>query len=103
MLILASILAVCVSMSAFTSLFCAPVGITSCATGRKDCTITARIKKYESIIKKKKKKHDKTVLLGNNKLNTIEVLKCKTLIHSYISHDEFVSVNNLIRNIELFQ
>ena len=103
MLILASIITGCVSMSAFTSLVYAPVGITSCATGRKDCTITARIKKYESITKKKKKKHDKTVLLGNNKLNTIEVLKFKALIHSYISHDEFVSVNNLIRNIELFQ
>ena len=32
------------------------------------------IKKYKSIIKKKEKKHDKLVLLGKDKLNTIEVL-----------------------------
>ena len=31
------------------------------------------------------------VLLGKDKLNTIEVLISKALIDSYISHDEFVS------------
>ena len=45
--------------------------------------------------KKKKKKHDKIVLLGKDKLNTIEVLISKVLIDSYISHDEFVSMNNV--------
>ena len=30
-------------------------------------------------------------------LDTIEVLICKTLIDSYISHDEVVSVNNVLR------
>ena len=43
-----------------------------------------------------KKKHEKTVLLGKDKLNTIEVLISKALIDSYISHDEFVSVNNVL-------
>ena len=47
--------------------------------------------------KKKKKKHDKIVLLGKDKLNTIEVLISKALVDSYISHDEFVSVNNVLR------
>ena len=37
------------------------------------------------------------VLLGKDKLNTIEVLISKTLIDSYITHDEFVSVNNVVR------
>ena len=46
---------------------------------------------------KKKKKHDKIVLLGKYKLNTIEVLISKSLIDSYISHDELVSVNNVSR------
>ena len=59
--------------------------------------ITAGIKKYKSIVKKKKKKHDKRVLLRKDKLNTIEVLISKALIDSYISHDEFVSVNNVLR------
>ena len=37
------------------------------------------------------------MLLGKDKLNTIEVLISKALIDSYISHDEFVSVNNVLR------
>ena len=36
------------------------------------------------------------MLLGKDKLNTIEVLISKALIDSYISHDEFVSVNNVL-------
>ena len=51
--------------------------------------ITAGIKKYKSIIKKKKNR-DKIVLLEKDKLNTIEVLISKALIDSYISHDKFV-------------
>ena len=51
----------------------------------------------KSIIQKRKKKYDEIVLLGKNKLNTIEVLISKTLIDSYVSHDEFISVNNVLR------
>ena len=52
-----------------------------------------RNKKQKSIMKKKKK-HDKIVLLRKNNLNTIEFLISKTLIDSYISHEEFISVND---------
>ena len=37
------------------------------------------------------------MLLGKDKLNTIEVLISKILINSYITHDEFASVNNVLR------
>ena len=37
------------------------------------------------------------VLLRKDKLNTIEVLLSKALINSYISQDEFVPVNNVLR------
>ena len=37
------------------------------------------------------------VLLAKSKLNSIEVLLPKTLINSVISHDEFVSINNLLK------
>ena len=37
------------------------------------------------------------MLLGKDKLNIIEFLISKTLIDLYISHDEFVSVNNILR------
>ena len=50
---------------------------------------------YKLMIKKKKKKHDKIVLLAKAKLNSIEVLVSKALIDSNISHDKFVSVNNV--------
>ena len=40
------------------------------------------IKKYKSIIKKKKKKHDKVVLLAKTKLNSIEVLISNALTDS---------------------
>ena len=79
LLILASTISVCVSISAFASLVFVPVGITSSAVRLKICKITAGTKNYKSIIKKKKKKHYKIVLLGKNKLNTIEVLISKVL------------------------
>ena len=97
MLILASAITGCVSISAFASLVCVPVGITSSAVGIKICAITVGIKKYKSFIKKNKKKHDKIVLLGKDKLNAIEVLISKALIDSYINHDKFISINNVLR------
>ena len=45
---------------------------------------------------KKKKKHDDVLILGKDKLNTIEVLISKALINSYIGHGEFFSVNNVL-------
>ena len=59
---------------------------------------TAGIKNYKSIIKKKKKtKHEKIVLLGKSKLNSIEVLISKTLIDSNISHDELILINYVLK------
>ena len=37
------------------------------------------------------------MLLGKSKLDAIEILICKALIHSFISHDKFISVNNMLR------
>ena len=93
--ILFSTVTCCVSISAFASLVCVPVSITTSAVGIKICTISAGIKMYKSVIKKEKKKHDKILLLGKDKLNTVEVLISKALIDLYISHDKFVSVNDI--------
>ena len=49
-------------------------------------------RKYKSIIKEKEKKQVKIILLEKTKLNSIEVVTSRTLIDSYISHNEFVSV-----------
>ena len=50
--------------------------------GKKICLITAWIKQYKSIHKKKQKEHDKIVLLAKSKLNSIEVVTYKALIDS---------------------
>ena len=36
-------------------------------------------------------------MLGKDKLNTIEVLTSKSIVDSFVSHDEFVSVNIVLR------
>ena len=46
----------------------------------------------------KRKKHDKIVLLAKSKLNKIEMLLSKTLIDSNISHDEFVLINDVLKD-----
>ena len=64
-LILASIITGCISISAFASLL--PIGITISAIGLKACAISSGMKNYNSIIKKKTKRHDKIVLLAKPK------------------------------------
>ena len=61
-LILASTITGCISSSAFASLLCILIGITSYKIGLKICAIALGIKKYMSIIKKKSS--DKLVLLA---------------------------------------
>ena len=76
-LILACAIAGCISISVFASLLGIPIGTTSFAIGLKLCAIAARIKKYKSIIKEKKKKHDNIVLSPKSKLNRKEVFVSK--------------------------
>ena len=85
LLIVISTITGCVYISALTSLVGIPIGITSFAVGLKICAITAGIKKYKSIVKKKKKKYDQTVLSAKSKLNSIEVLISKALTDSNTS------------------
>ena len=87
--ILASTIARCISISAFASLIGILMGITSSAIKLKFFAITAGITTYKSIINKKKKKLDKIVFLAKSKLNKAKVLISKALNDSVISHDEF--------------
>ena len=97
MLNIASAITGYVSISGFVSLICVLVGIRSSTVKMKIYAFTAGIKKFKSITKRKKKKHHEIVLLGKYRLNAIEVLTSKTLIDSYISYDEFISVCNALR------
>ena len=82
------------SISAFASLVGILIGITTLVIGLKICVIVAGIKNCKSRIRKNKRNHDKIVLLAKSKLNSIEVLIYKD---SNIIHDEFVLINNLLK------
>ena len=47
-----------------------------------------------------RKKYYKMLLLGRAKLNSTEVLISRVLTNSYISHDEFISVYNVLREYD---
>ena len=87
----------CILISAFSSLIGIPLGITSSTAGFKICASAAGNRKHKPIMKKNKKKHDKIVLLAKSKLNSIELLISKALMNSNISHDEFVLINNVLK------
>ena len=67
-----------------------PIGTLVSAIRLKICAIAAGITECKPIIKKKKKKYDKTALLAKSKLNNADVVISKVLIDSNISYDEFV-------------
>ena len=73
-LILASTINGCISISTFASLCGIPKEFTSSAIKLKIYAITAEVKMYKTITKrKKKKKHDKTVFLEKSKWDSVEV------------------------------
>ena len=89
-----------ISISVFAFLLGIPIATTSSAIESKICAVVARTKRFKSIINKKKKKRDKTILLPKSKLNSIQVLISKALIDANISHDEFVSINNVLKEYD---
>ena len=95
--ILASTITGCNSISSLIGIC---IRITSSAIWLKTCAITAVIRKYHSIIKKKKRKHDKIVLLAKSELYSVEALIFKVLIDSKISYDEFISINKALKEYD---
>ena len=53
---------------------------------------TGVVKKLLNITRKKKKKHNKIIILARNKLNIIETLISRALIDFDISHEEFSKI-----------
>ena len=74
---------------AFASLIDISKRIMSSTIGLNIWAIIARIKKYKSIIKKKKKKHDKIALLEKTNLDCIEDLISRSVTDPYIERDYF--------------
>ena len=90
----------CISISDFASLIGIPIRITCSVIRLNIYAIAAGVKKCKSIIKKNKKRLDKTIFSAKSKLNKIEVLTSKALIDSNISHDEFVLINNVLKEYD---
>ena len=81
-----------VSICSFTSIVGAPVGITSASFTLIFSLTRGITKKLLNITRKKKKKnHDKILMLAKSKLNNIETLISQTLINMDISREEFIT------------
>ena len=83
-----------VSIISFTSIIGAPVGIASASFTLIFSLTTGITKKLLNITRKKKKKHDKILMLAKSKLNSIETLISQALIDMEIIHEEFITVLN---------
>ena len=99
LLIVISTIPRCISFFAFTSLVGIPIRIARSPIGLKICIITVGIKKYKSIITNQKKDGGEIVLQTKFKLKRIEGLISKTLVDSNISHDEFLLINNVLKEL----
>ena len=69
-----------------------PVGIAGASLTLIFTVITGIIKKLLSVTRKKKKKHNKILLLARNKLNIIETLLSSAISDFTISHEEFAKI-----------
>ena len=69
-----------------------PVGIVSASLTLFFSLTTGIVEKLLNITRKKKKKHDKILMLAKSKLNSIETLALQALIDMEISHDKFITI-----------
>ena len=70
----------------------APVGIASASFTLIFSLATGIVKRLLSIIRNKKKRHDKILMLAKSKINSIETLVSQALIDMEISHEEFITI-----------
>ena len=89
----------CISISDFASLVDIPTRIMSSAIGINISAVVARIKKYKSIIKKKKKKNDEIALLVKIKLDSIKGLSFRSLTDSYIGRN-YLLLTDVLRKYD---
>ena len=76
----------------FTSILEAPVGMASASLTLFFSLTTGIVKKLLNITRKKKKKHNRILMLAKNKLNSIEILVLQVLIDMEMSHEEFIAI-----------
>ena len=81
-----------VSIISFSSVIGAPAGTASASFTLIFSLITGIVKRLLDITRKKRKKHDKILMLAKSKLNSIDTLISQALIDMDISHEEFITI-----------
>ena len=91
------------SIASYASVVGIPAGITGASLALVFTIGTGISKSLLKVTKKRKKKHNKIIVLAKNKLNTIDTLLSNALNDSEISHDEFANIiteANIYENIK---
>ena len=91
------------SIASYASVVGIPAGITGASLTLIFTLGTGISKSLLNLTKKRKKKHNKIIVLAKNKLNTIDTLLSNALNDSKISHEEFSNIiteNNTYENIK---
>ena len=82
------------SIASYSSVVGIPAGITGASLTLVFTIGTGISKSFLTVTKKRKKKHNKIIVLAKNKLNTIDTLLSSALNDSEISHKEFTNIIN---------
>ena len=82
------------SIASYSSVVGIPAGITGASSTLVFTIGTGISKSFLTVTKKRKKKHNKIIVLAKNKLNTIDTLLSSALNDSEISHEEFTNIIN---------
>ena len=80
------------SIASYASVVGIPAGITGASLTLVFTIGTGISKSLLKVTKKRKKKHDKIIVLAKNKLNTIDTLLSSALNDCKISHEEFTNI-----------
>ena len=83
-----------ISIISFTSVIGTSVGIVSASFTLIFSLLTGIMKKLLNMTRKKKKKHDKILMLAESKFNSIEILISQALNDLDISYEEFKMILN---------
>ena len=93
-LIVLSITSGSIYIASIATVIGAPVGIVSASVSLAFSISTGIIKELLKTTRKKKKKHNKIVMLARSKLNSIESKISESLINNEISHEDLMMIIN---------
>ena len=88
------------SIASYASVVGIPAGITGASLTLVFTIGTGIIKSLLKLTKKRKKRHNKIIVLAKNKLNMIDTLLSRALNDSEISHEEFT---NIINEVNIYE